>query len=235
VDAGLKNKSAEEIFDYYRVQAPGDETYVGYSEWTLKRAVVEAAHKLGGDRIVDLGCGPNPVTLFEIHKRSPHMAFTGVELSTQFGASAAHNATRHGVPFEIVTASAHATGLPADAFDGAILAETLEHVPDEYERPVLEEVHRVLRPGGWLIVSVPNARSLFDRYMTWRRGAAVDHPQHLREYTPERLRKLLLDTGFQPGRALRIPPPPEGGRVARLCAFVPASLSLKAAFIARAG
>jgi SAM-dependent methyltransferase len=233
VEEGLKDKAPDEIFAYYRSQVEENEDYVGYGEATLKRVIVSAAARLGGTEIVDLGCGPNPVVLFDLHARKPDMRFTGVELSSQFADAAERNAAKRNVPFHRVNTSVHETGLPASSFAGAILSETLEHIPDEYENAVLVEAHRILKPGGWLIASVPNSRSAFDRYMTWRRGHRHEHPQHLREYTPNRLRRLLVANGFAIERGLRVPPPVDGGRVARLLAPVPAGWSLKAAFVAR--
>lgn len=43
-------------------------------------------------------------------------------------------------------------------FDGVLLLDVLEHVPDE--RAVLREAARVLRPGGVLVLSVPNRGAL---------------------------------------------------------------------------
>jgi len=43
---------------------------------------------------------------------------------------------------------------PEATFDAALLNEVLEHVPDE--RRALREIHRVLRPGGQLILFSPN-------------------------------------------------------------------------------
>lgn len=48
--------------------------------------------------------------------------------------------------------------LPFDKelFDGAILADTLEHVPKGTEPAALLEINRVLKPGGWLLLTTPN-------------------------------------------------------------------------------
>ncbi len=62
-------------------------------------------------------------------------------------------------------------------FDCVTCFETLEHVPDEDR--MLHEVHRVLKPGGLLIASTPNA---------W---GATDHPYHVRDYTHESLSRSL--------------------------------------------
>lgn len=54
---------------------------------------------------------------------------------------------------------ASATSLPfrADFFDCVVFSETLEHIPPESEYVVLQEIHRVLRPGGRLVLTVPHA------------------------------------------------------------------------------
>jgi len=44
--------------------------------------------------------------------------------------------------------------LPSGSWDYAMLNEVLEHVPDD--RKALEEIHRVLKPGGMLFIFSPN-------------------------------------------------------------------------------
>lgn len=48
--------------------------------------------------------------------------------------------------------------LPFDKelFDGAILADMLEHVPKGTEPAALSEINRVMKPGGWLLLTTPN-------------------------------------------------------------------------------
>jgi len=57
----------------------------------------------------------------------------------------------------LVAGSGTALPLASGFFDVVFLLEVLEHVPDQ--KTLIEEVFRVLKPGGWLILSVPN-RSL---------------------------------------------------------------------------
>ena len=42
---------------------------------------------------------------------------------------------------------------PDESFDGVVCTHVLEHVGDD--RKAMAELHRVLRPGGWVVVSVP--------------------------------------------------------------------------------
>ncbi len=69
------------------------------------------------------------------------------------------------------------TGLPDNAFDVVVSFQVIEHIEDD--RFFLEEIHRVLRPGGTALLTTPN-RSL----------SLTRNPWHIREYLPHELRQL---------------------------------------------
>lgn len=54
----------------------------------------------------------------------------------------------------LLVADATCLPFPADTFDFAVAIHSLEHV--EHPRQAMLELQRVLRPGGWLYVGVPN-------------------------------------------------------------------------------
>ena len=93
---------------------------------------------------------------------------------------------------------------PAHSFDGVLCCEVLEHLTVD---PVamLAEIHRLLKPDGWLIVTTPHVanlsnilhllhgRNIYGRYElvfgpTWR---------HNREYTCSEVVELLRNTGYR--------------------------------------
>ena len=88
-----------------------------------------------------------------------------------------------------------AAGYPSSYFDQVLIWHVLEHL--EQPRETLEEVRRILRPGGRLVVAVPNLAS---RQAAWS-GAAwfhLDLPRHLYHFPLAALRRLLDETGFEP-------------------------------------
>ncbi|MEE0864236.1 MAG: class I SAM-dependent methyltransferase [Alistipes sp.] len=65
-----------------------------------------------------------------------------------------------------------------ESFDFVVSFQVIEHIAND--RRFVEEVRRVLRPGGKFIVSTPN-----------RPMSLTRNPWHVREYRPEQLTSLL--------------------------------------------
>jgi SAM-dependent methyltransferase len=233
----LKGRPAAEILRFYEELVETDPGSVGYSEESLKDVLVRVVSNLPGDELVELGCGPNPIVPIELALRGKRVA--AVDLSRDFVENARVQSAVRDASIRFECASAHETPFADSSFDIAILSEVLEHVPDELEESVLREVHRILRVNGLLVISVPNRRSIFHRWQRLRTGVAEEHPEHLRDYDPSGVRALLERCGFRVERQLRIPATVRPFRQARsawlLDRLIPlASLSLKAAFVARA-
>ncbi len=98
---------------------------------------------------------------------------------------------------------------PDGYFSTVLCCELLEHLSSD-PMYLLSEVHRILAPGGHLVLTTPNAASLraiesilggghpgfFQAYMRPRPEGEVE-ARHNREYTPAEIRRLLEDAGFE--------------------------------------
>ena len=95
---------------------------------------------------------------------------------------------------------------PPECFDAVILSEVLEHIDDDVRG--LREAYRVLKPGGVLAVTVPNANypflwdpinkvleSLFKRHISHGPLAGI-WANHVRLYTASQLRAAVTEAGF---------------------------------------
>lgn len=115
-----------------------------------RRALVrDALGARPGDRILDVGCGPGFAIAELVDQVGSTGSIVGVDRSPQMLATAA----RRCAAFPNVTLhEADVAALPLDdaAFDRALCVQVLEFVPDV--AAALGELHRVVRPGGRVVV-----------------------------------------------------------------------------------
>jgi SAM-dependent methyltransferase len=85
--------------------------------------------------------------------------------------------------------------LPFDdeSFDVVVAGELLEHLRDPAS--FASEAHRVLRPGGTFVASVPNAFRLKNRLRFLAGRKPENDPTHLHMFSPQEVRDLL--SGFE--------------------------------------
>ncbi|MEZ6041056.1 MAG: class I SAM-dependent methyltransferase [Planctomycetaceae bacterium] len=82
---------------------------------------------------------------------------------------------------------------PDDVFDLAAAWMVLEHVPDP--AATLRQLFGVIRPGGKLLFSIPNA-GCWEAIVFGRHWYAWEPPRHLHHFTPDSIRRLLTQAGF---------------------------------------
>ena len=70
--------------------------------------------------------------------------------------------------------------------DAVVSFETIEHVPEAVQHSFLNEISRILRPGGFLIMSTPNKKIYSDLYH-------YKNEFHIREFYKEEFLAFLGD------------------------------------------
>lgn len=136
-------------------------------------------------RVLDVGCGRGVLLRafadrgFEVH---------GTEVSVAATQGADPRAALH------VATSLGDAALPSRYFDQIVLWHVFEHLPDP--RGTIEEIHRLLKPGGRVVIALPNFSSLQAKW-TGAGWFHLDPPRHLYHFPVEALRQLLENTGFR--------------------------------------
>jgi len=141
-----------------------------------------------GERLLDVGAGAGRHA-FEGQRRGADVTAVDIDAASLKDMAALLDG-------DCVEASV--VDLPFDdaAFDRAIAAEVLEHVDDD--RAALRELHRVVRPGGVLAVTVPRwLPELVNWAITDEYHAPFVPGGHVRIYRESTLRNRLRDAGFK--------------------------------------
>ena len=141
-----------------------------------------------GGRILDVGCGSGlNVWLYQ----QAGWDAIGVEPAD----SAA--ATARSMGLDVRTGTLDEVRFPSSYFDVITMYQVLEHIANP--RTVLEECHRILKPGGKLLVSVPNIEC-YDLRLFGSGWLPLEVPRHLCHYSTQTLGRLARDCGFRVDR-----------------------------------
>ena len=150
-----------------------------------------------GQRVLDIACGSG----FGLRMLDAAGART---LGVDYDAGALGDIRRRQPTARVVRADALRLPLPTGSVDLVVSFETIEHVADA--RGLVVELRRVLKPGGSLVLSTPNARFGPPERHT-------NNPFHVREFSADELRALLAESfedvrlyGQRPSTAYRYVP-----------------------------
>ena len=172
--------------EYYGTQGakfePLTELLVRLLSWRRARFLVRGLPL--GARILDVGCGRGTILSaiaacgYEAHGFERDWKATGGLIGN--------------VQLRVADRLSEA-GYPSSHFQLVVLWHVLEHLPDVAD--ILKEIHRLLVPGGRLVVAVPNFSS---RQAQWAGADSfhLDLPRHLFHFPVESLRLFLEKTGF---------------------------------------
>jgi SAM-dependent methyltransferase len=134
--------------------------------------------------VLDVGCGEGYGAA-----RFAHLASRVI--GVDYDASAVAHAARQYATARFIRANLAALPIRSQAVDVLATLQVIEHVWDHAQ--FVGECQRVLRPGGWLLVTTPNR-------LTFSPGAEgtdpPTNPFHTHEFTATELHDLLASTGF---------------------------------------
>ena len=154
---------------------------------------------LAGDRVLDMGCGAGRHA-FEMYRRGADViAFDQdadelAKVGELFAAMRAEGEVPDSGDADIKEGDALALPFADGEFDRVVAAEVLEHIPADIQ--AIDELVRVLRPGGTLAVSVPR---WFPEIVCWKLSEDYHNTPggHIRIYSDKELISKLRNAGLE--------------------------------------
>ena len=159
--------------------------YEFVKSFNIKHKASLAIGGLPQGRLLDIGCG---VGDFLLYVKNQGWDVQGVEPSDD-----AKKIAESRLGFLPKSPSEYAQ-FEDGSFDVITMWHVLEHVDDLHFQT--SEILRLLKPGGRLIIALPNFQS-FDCQYYMDKWAAWDVPRHLYHFAPDVLRGLFTALGFQ--------------------------------------
>lgn len=164
-----------------------DETKSEKSPAVLRTVITSTSHYLTpNSSILDIGCASGK--LLEELRDLGYRDLTGIDISEY----AVSQTRAKGFQKVVVANLQESTDLPGDHYDVVFMLDVIEHFTRPYD--ALREVLRLMKPGGVLIVTTPNANSIL-KYLLRERWALSDKT-HVFYFTQFTISYLLQKVGF---------------------------------------
>ena len=116
-------------------------------------------------RVIDLGCGPgtNVFNVYDACAEFAHVQWYGLDLNQREAALGADRSSyrvreRSMKPVHFLNGDIFHLPIADNSMDIVLSSEVVEHLPD----PALREMQRVLKPGGYAMVTTPNPRNFME-------------------------------------------------------------------------
>lgn len=153
--------------------------------WTLTKPLGRYKNLKRGLKILDVGCGAGEF-LLKLKKKG--LLPYGVEVNKQ----AAEKGQQAGL--NIHAGTLEAARFPDKFFDIISLNHVLEHIPSPTK--TLQELKRILKDDGMIILAVPNINSLAFKFFksNW---VQLDVPRHLFDFSPKTLKKYASNLDWR--------------------------------------
>jgi 2-polyprenyl-3-methyl-5-hydroxy-6-metoxy-1,4-benzoquinol methylase len=160
-----------------------------FSDLRRKQLTLEM---IEGERILEIGSAEGWMTEGLVSKAE-------TVVSCDIAMNYLKRAQENGMDAKFFRVDSHCLPFVDKYFDCVVMTEVLEHLYSPYR--ALEEIHRVLKPGGHLVISVPNVLSLSNiaRHILRKNSRKLN--AHLSVYDFFGLKQLLGFTGFDVHKA----------------------------------
>ena len=121
--------------------------------WGLYQQIVRHVQNkhVAGKRVLDIGCGSGWIEDMLLEKGAKKIV--GIDISESVIKKAKSRKLKN---VQYKTATAIDLPFPKNSFDTVVCFEVLEHIPQNTEQKMFDEVYRVLKPGGQFFLSTPH-------------------------------------------------------------------------------
>jgi ubiquinone/menaquinone biosynthesis C-methylase UbiE len=164
-----------------------------------RQVLVEQAQLGPRQRVLDVGCGTGSLAIL-IKEQYPTIDVVALDPDPKALDRARRKANRAGLSIRFDRGFASALGYADQTFDRVVSSMMFHHLPDDDRLPALQEVKRVLKPGGRLELLDFGGP---DSDLHGLAGRLVHSRRRLHGNAPEAVLRVMADAGFAGARRVR--------------------------------
>jgi ubiquinone/menaquinone biosynthesis C-methylase UbiE len=165
------------------------------------QALMAAVSVQPGQRVLDVGCGTGYFATLLAQAVGPEGSVVGIDPSPEMIRYASRR-TGRAINCQFQVGAAEALEFPAEHFDVVVSSLVMHHLPEDLQVVALQEIRRVLRPGGNVLVAEAQTPR---NGLGWRLIARVHRYDRLARMVPQ-LEPLASQAGFGEIRSGDAPP-----------------------------
>lgn len=121
-------------------------------EDALRQKIADLIHYQPGEAVLDVGCGTGSLALVAKERVGNAGRVCGIDPAPRQIASARAKAARRGLKVDFQLGVIEKLPFPDQTFDVVQSTFAIDHVPEDLQRQGLNEIARVLKPGGRLFI-----------------------------------------------------------------------------------
>jgi ubiquinone/menaquinone biosynthesis C-methylase UbiE len=142
-----------------------------------------------GDRVLDVGCGTGRLAMIFAERVAPTGSVAGIDAADEMIKRAASRTRKQDLPVAFEVAFAQRLPFPTATFDAVACMLALHHVAEDDQQTAVQEMYRVLKPDGRLLIAEFDQGHGPHLRLRWLRPSTPDH-------MTERARRLVDAAGF---------------------------------------
>ena len=121
-------------------------------EGRMRERTLDLAGVVAGKRVLDVCCGTGTLALAARRRVGATGSVHAVDASEEMVSRARSKSTRRGLPVAFETAVAQSLPFPDATFDVVLCTLALHHLPEEARGRAIDEMRRVVKPGGRVLI-----------------------------------------------------------------------------------